>query len=103
MKTKTASPVAGAPLHLIYGSAMEPTIRHGDIVSVAPKKSADLNGKVVAFAAQNSQVVARRLFVRPDQKIELRADNPQTTTIVLNPRAEKFTVLGVIENIFRSI
>jgi len=75
-------------------------IFNGDVVIVNPYVDAK-DGQIVVAILDDAAVVKR--FFKRNGMIELASENPEFSSIFINPNYSKFKVVGVVVGIYRSM
>ena len=72
----------------------------GDIVIVNPNRE-PLNGQIVIAILDDAAVIKR--FFKKDTRIELRSENPEYKSIIIQKDSPRFRIVGVAVGVYRTM
>ncbi len=88
---------------LVRGDSMEPTIKNGAIVGIAPLQGDATEGGVYLVSIPYFGRVVKRLRLSRDGHLLLISDNPDYEPIAVNPAEQEKTVLGQVVWVLQSV
>jgi len=87
----------------VRGDSMEPTIKDGAIVGIAPLSEEVTEGGIYLVSIPYFGRVVKRLKLSEDGDLLLCSDNPRYKPVRVNPAEQEKTVLGQVVWVLQSV